>query len=81
MLAIIGGIALMLTLLLVYPAIWKNRKESPKDISEGEKVEKIQPVVQWFFSNIPFVLIVLFIVVTIYGIIYTIRMAIQPPNW
>jgi hypothetical protein len=79
MLALIGGTALMFTLLLAYPAIWRPRKEPSEDTAQ----EPTQPlsVLAWLRSFMPWILIVVYAAAAVYVVIYTWMAAVNPPNW
>jgi hypothetical protein len=75
MLALIGGLAVMLVFLLGYPPLWR-RREPP--IKEGD--EK-QPGILWLRSFLPWILVIVYGVTLIYSVVYVVRMAFHPPNW
>jgi large-conductance mechanosensitive channel len=79
MLALIGGTALMLTLLLAYPAIWRRRDiESMKETTrEADK----QGFFAWLNSFMPWILSVIYIATIVFMVVYIIRRAAYPPNW
>lgn len=75
LLALLGGIALMLLIVLIYPAVWK-----PRDHAVDEK-KPVENYFEWIRSFMPGFLIVLFVLLFVWGLIYMIRAAISPPNW
>jgi hypothetical protein len=74
MIALPGGVGLVLLLTLGYLAIWQPRKlpgAAPAKPTPGE----------WFRSFMPWILIVTYVGLAAWAVIFTIWMAGSPPNW
>ena len=68
--ALAGGLILMLAVALTYIMMWRPRKET------GEVITDVRSL----FSLLPLILIILFICILIYGIMYVIILSANPPN-
>ena len=73
MLSLLLGSALVLLLAAAYMAFWRPREESPGEggAAAGPKRRVRMP---WFLT-------VIFVGITLWGVIYTVWMAFYPPNW
>lgn len=78
LLALLGGIALMLLSILIYPATWKPRDTA---VDENEAKKQVKSFPEWIRSFMPSFLIVLFVLLFVWGLIYMIQAVISPPNW
>jgi hypothetical protein len=79
-LALAGGIALVLAVILAYMALWRPRREDgpggqfAPEAEEAPGHETPHPPVPWF-------LILTFLGIAAYAVIYVIVQAVRPPNW
>ncbi len=69
-LALFGGIVLMLGTVAGYLMMWRPRNESPEPITSGREL------IRW----IPWILIILFIAIVIYQVASSLILAPNPPN-
>ena len=74
-LALAGGLVLVLCVALYYLALWRprpgvNAQPTPK-----------QPVLNWLLSFLPALLVLTYISVLVFAVVYTLAMARHPPNW
>ena len=65
-LALLGGLAFVLVVVLSYVAIWRPRG--------GAATRQLR-------SAVPWVLVATIVFAVLYVVIYTIRTALYPPNW
>ena len=79
MLAVGGGLVLILLVVLSYLAWWRPRVE-PDVSAEGEST----PLPGFLAHGVaicPWILLFTYVATIIYGVIYTIAKAVNPPNW
>jgi len=75
MLALIGGLAVMLVFILGYPALWRRREPPTREADESRSA------FDWFRSFMPWILVIVWAATLVYSVVYVIRMALHPPNW
>lgn len=78
-LALAGGLALLLAMFLVYNSMWKPRGEE-----EGEAQQPITGVrsfLFWVARIVPWVLLLTFIATLAYTVTHVWIAAVHPPNW
>ena len=78
-LALIGGSALVLTFILAYLAIWRQREGD--GLGTVEHANEAQGVWAWLRSFVPWVLIVIVVALFVWGVAYVIWAGANPPNW
>jgi len=71
MLSLLLGLALVLLLAAAYMAFWRRREEGEGEAAAGPKRRVRLP---WFMA-------VIFVGITLWGVIYTVWMVFYPPNW
>lgn len=76
LMAMAAGLALTVLTVLVYFALWRKRGEVTTEAEETRG-----NTARWIVMFLPWVLILSFVGVTIYAIVYTLRMIMNPPNW
>ena len=74
--ALAGGLVLVLGLVLYYLAMWRQRAED----APAQPPPK-QTVLQWLRSFLPALLIVIYIFALAFVVVYTLAMVRHPPNW
>jgi hypothetical protein len=78
MLALIGGLAMVLGLVLACMAFWRARRdETPSPQAGGGAANVPKPS----RGSVPWVLIVAFVAMAAWAVIYVVRAAAYPPNW
>ncbi|MCL2700200.1 MAG: hypothetical protein FWE88_00740 [Phycisphaerae bacterium] len=78
-LAIFGGTVVLLSIVLVYMALWKPREG---EIHEDAVVASRQnaPLREWL-ASMPWLLAVTAAAIVVYGVGYVLYLAHRPPNW
>lgn len=76
-LALFGGAALALMMVLYYLAAWRPRPEPQTTAPQPEK----RSLGNWLVFAFPWILIVLFVSVAAYALVYLIMHVSNPPNW
>ena len=76
--ALIGGIVLVLIIATSYLLLWRSREEVRRAIVEGEQKGTR---LSWFRSFFPWALLFFWIVVIAYAIGYVLYVAKNPQNW
>lgn len=75
MLALIGGLMAVLMIVISYLAIWRPRRNDAMASEDN-------PDTVWVaLRSVPWIIVVSYAGILIWGIIYTIAKAINPPNW
>lgn len=74
LLAVMCGTALVLSLVLAYLAIWQPREPRGVEPADGSHEQRGRAALPW-------ILIVTYISVAVWGLVYTISKALNPPNW
>lgn len=77
--AALAGIVLVITLALLYEALWKPREEERR--KEQIPLTSIRGFFSWLLGIMPWILIVSIAVVAAYAVIHTIMAMLTPPNW
>ena len=77
LLALFGGAALALMLVLYYLAAWRPR---PQPDAKTPSPENRGPG-NWLVFTFPWILIVLYVSLAAFGLIYLIMRVSNPPNW
>jgi hypothetical protein len=72
MLALLGGVAMVLIIALAYAAIWRPRHAGDKALPADAAPKK---------GALPWLLVLVYVTLLVWGVIYTLRMVAQPPNW
>jgi len=78
-LAIIGGLALLLLVVLMYPPLWRQRDKSTEETVK--EADQAQSGVQWLRSFMPWYLLILYIAMAVWAVGYVIKMSRHPPTW
>ena len=68
--ALMGGLIIMLAVVLTYVMMWRPRKET------GEVITDLKSL----FNLLPLIVILLFICIVIFQIMYVIILSANPPN-
>lgn len=79
-LALAGGLALLLGLVLAYRALWKQRGDlvSAERVGQASRQRTAGP---WLRTFMPWFLLVTYISALLFAVIYTLVMGYNPPNW
>jgi multisubunit Na+/H+ antiporter MnhB subunit len=77
-LALPGGLALVLLVTLFYLALWKER---PKEEVVRDQSESPMPLGLWVRTFFPWFLILSGVGLAVYVVAYTLWMSAHPPNW
>lgn len=76
MLAMGGGLILILGFVLACMAFWK-----PRQAIVDEQATAAMPRREWLRSFMPWLLIVAYAFILVYAVVYTIMQILNPPNW
>ena len=78
-LALFGGAATIVGMVLAYLAIWRPRKSPDREVAESgyEGCSGLR----WYISFMPWVLTLTYVAAIVFGILYAIDKIIRPPNW
>jgi len=80
MLAIGGGLAMILLMFLFYAALWRPRPRGGQS-PEVERATHAPTLRGWLTNRLPWLLIVVFSGMIAWGVLYTLMAASKPPNW
>lgn len=90
-LALAGGVALVLAVILAHMALWRPRREEgpgaavPAGGDEADGLEdasgQAAPGHETPHPPVPWFLILTFLGIAAYAVIYVIVQAVRPPNW
>lgn len=78
--AIVGGFALVLVTILAYMAFWQQRDKTI-DEDTVEDAKPSAPLRVWWRAFMPWILILTYAFILVFGIAYTLLMRVRPPNW
>lgn len=73
-----AGTLLVLGIVLAYLELWRPRREPSIDAAVDRSGET---VVEWFFSHVSWVLVLIAASVGLWGLLYAIDKIMNPPNW
>ncbi len=76
LLALLGGAAVTLLMVLGYAAMWQPRR----DVEEDEPVPPRRRLA-WWFRDVPWILILSYAVAVVFTVLYVSAKAANPPNW
>jgi hypothetical protein len=75
-LALLGGVGLMLLFVLFYWPFWSGRDQAQPNGVDGQPTAATP-----HHRYMPWVLVVLYLATVIYALVYVFQNAAQPPNW
>jgi hypothetical protein len=78
-LALGGGLVMVLLIALSYIAMWKTRKVEEEEVQVG--IKDLKSFYLWFQAVFPWVLILTILGLSILAIVYPVLRAYDPPNW
>ena len=74
-LAMLGGLALVLALVLSYLALWRERAAADQPKAEE------WPFRAWLTFTVPWVLALTYVGLAVCVVVYTLAQSAYPPNW
>lgn len=81
-LAFFAGFAGVAAMALTYMMLWSPRKERPpEEALAAEPAPEPQSLWRWYFSFMPWILNMTFLLSFLFAVIYMIMLAVAPPNW
>lgn len=77
--SLFGGGALLLMFVLCYWALWRPRREEKE--AERTEIHDVRSFFSWFFSVVPWAIILAIVGTAVYTLFHTGMAALKPPNW
>lgn len=68
-------LALIALMVLLYLEIWRPRKPEP------EPQQGIRGILQWYFYNIPWIITLTIVGLTLFAVLYTVYSILHPQDW
>lgn len=78
-LALAGGLAVLLATFLVYGAMWRPREDEEQ--GTRQPITGIGSFFSWLIKVVPWVLLLTFISTLAYTVTHVWMAAVHPPNW
>jgi type II secretory pathway component PulM len=77
---LLGGAALLLSVILTYWAMWRPREEE-REVAQKQDIRDLRSFVTWLRGVAPWAILLALIGTTAYALIHTTLAALKTPNW